>query len=159
MNLLKNQKLLVLLRIFLGAMFIYASVPKIIDPFAFAVDVYNYKLLSGFAVGLVAAGLPWLESVAGTFLVLGIRVRACALVITGMLAAFTLAIFINTLRGIDVDCGCFATERSIGWMTVAEDSLFTLLGLWYVLCADNFFELENMLRKRTTSRGSYRDAC
>ena len=150
MNLLKNQSLLVLLRFFLGAMFIYAAVPKIMAPFDFAVDVYNYKLLPGFAVGLVAAGLPWLEIVAGALLVLGIRVRACALVITGMLAAFTLAMFINTVRGIDVDCGCFATERSIGWMTVAEDGFFTLLGFWYFLCADKFFELKNVLRKRKT---------
>ena len=144
---LENKYLLLLVRIFLGGMFIYAAIPKIIDPFDFAIGVYNYKLLPGFAVGFVAASLPWLEIVAGTLLVLGIRIRASALAITGMLTVFTVVMLINTLRGIDVDCGCFTSDRFIGWQTVGEDAFFTLLAIWYFLFADNFFSLENMVKK------------
>ena len=154
MNLLKNQYLLMLVRLFLGGLFIYAAVPKIMDPFAFAVDVYNYKMLPGFAVGLVAASLPWLELAAGLLLVLGIRVRASAIIITGLLVIFTLAILINTLRGIDVDCGCFTSDRAIGWRAAAEDTVFTLLGLWYILCGKNFFCLENVLRRTPIQHSS-----
>jgi len=136
-----------IVRLFLGALFIYAAVPKIMDPFAFAVDVYNYRLLPGFAVGLVAAALPWLELAAGCLLVLGVRVRAAAVIITCLLAVFTLAMLINTVRGIDVHCGCFTSDRAIGWRAVTEDTVFTLLGIWYITCGKNFFCLENVLKK------------
>ena len=154
MSLLKNQPLLFLVRIFLGGMFIYAAAPKILDPFDFAVAVYNYKLLPGFAVGLVAAGLPFLELLAGIFLVLGVRVRASALAITGMLGFFTLAMLVNTLRGINVDCGCFTTDRAIGWWAVGEDLTFTLMGLWYLLCADDFLGLESLVKKNEAPGGA-----
>lgn len=126
----------------------YAAIPKIMNPLDFAIDVYNYKMLPNFAVGLVAAALPWLEIVIGIFLLLGIRIRAASLAFTGMLTVFTLAIFINTLRGIDVDCGCFVSDRSIGWKSVAEDTLLTLLGVWCFLFANNFFDVENLVKKR-----------
>jgi len=106
-------------------------------------------LLPGFAVGLVAAALPWLELLIGILLVVGVRVQASTLICTGMLVVFTLAIFINTLRGIDVDCGCFSTDRSIGWAAVAEDSLLTLLSFWCLLFVPNRFSLERLFRRRT----------
>ncbi len=134
-------------RLFLGVLFIYAAVPKILDPYAFAVDVYNYRMLPGFAVGIVAAGLPWIELIAGILLVAGIRTRAACLVVTGLLGIFTLALIINTLRGIDVDCGCFSAERSIGWFSAAEDAVLTLLGVWYLAKADSFLCLENAFLK------------
>ncbi len=152
MNLLNNKFLLFLVRLFLGGMFIYAAVPKIVDPFSFAVDVYNYRLLPDFAVGLMAAGLPWLELIVGTMLIFGLRTRAACCIITGLLGVFTLAMFINTLRGIDVDCGCFVSDRSIGWFAVVEDLVFTLLGLWYLQRADGFWCLERLVVRRIPGR-------
>jgi uncharacterized membrane protein YphA (DoxX/SURF4 family) len=149
MNPVRNQYLPALIRILLGGLFIYAAVPKILDPFNFAVAVYNYKMLPGFAVGLVAAALPWLELVIGILLVLGVRVQASSLICTGMLVVFTLAIFINTLRGIDVDCGCFSTDRSIGWAAVVEDSILTLLSIWCLLSVPTWLSLENLFRRRS----------
>lgn len=153
MSLFRNQYLLFVLRIFLGGMFIYAALPKIMGPFDFAVAVYNYKLLPDVAVGPVAAGLPWLEVIMGALLVLGIRIRAASLTCTGLLVVFTLALLINTLRGINVDCGCFTSDRTIGWYAVAEDTLFTLLALWYFLRGENFWSVENRIvrnRRATT---------
>jgi len=147
MSIMRNQYLLTAIRILLGALFIYAAVPKMLDPFSFAVAVYNYKMLPGFAVGLVAAALPWLELLIGILLVAGVRVQVSSLISTGMLVVFTLAILINTLRGIDVDCGCFSTDRSIGWAAVAEDSLFTLLSLWCLLCVPDRFSLGRLFRR------------
>ncbi|MFC1592259.1 MauE/DoxX family redox-associated membrane protein [Thermodesulfobacteriota bacterium] len=147
MSLLRNQYLLVLVRLLLGCLFVYAAIPKIADPFAFAVSVYNYKLLPGAGIGLVAAALPWLELVAGGCLIMGIRVRSAAVVITAMLGVFALALVVNTLRGIDVECGCFSTGRAIGWLAVAEDCALLLLGIWYVCCADAVCCLESAFRK------------
>ena len=148
MSLSWKSCLAVLVRIFLGGMFIYAAVPKIGDPFGFAVDVYNYRMLPDFAVGIVAAGLPWLELIVGACLVLGIRVRTTALLSMGMLGVFTLALFINTLRGINVDCGCFTADRSIGWRAVMEDMVFLLLSFWCFLSADTTGWVERVLLKK-----------
>jgi len=154
----RNRYLLAAARLFLGGMFVYAAVPKILDPFSFAVDVYNYKILPGFAVGLVAAMLPWLELTAGIMLVAGIRIRAAAFLVTAMLAVFTIAMLVNVVRGIDVDCGCFAADRSIGLISVAEDVVFTLLGAWFFLCGSEFFCIEPVLR-RSISSWKNKDRC
>lgn len=124
------QRLLFANRLLLGGIFMYAAVPKILDPAAFAVAVYNYRLLPDETIGIVAAGLPWIELAGGCMLVAGVRCRSACLVLTVLLGAFTAAMLINTLRGIDVECGCFTADRMIGWGAVFEDALLTILGLW-----------------------------
>lgn len=124
------QRLLFVNRLLLGGLFIYAAVPKMLAPDAFAVAVYNYRLLPDGAIGIVAAGLPWIELVAGCMLVAGVRCRSACLVLTVLLGVFTAAMVINTLRGIDVECGCFTADRMIGWGAVAEDALLMMLGVW-----------------------------
>jgi len=138
MNVLKNRYLLFFVRIVLGGLFIYAAVPKIADPFLFSVQLYNYRLLPVPLVGLVAAVLPWVEFAAGMLLVVGFKPRAASCIVSCLLTIFTLALFINTLRGIDVECGCFAAERFIGWQSLVEDGLLTAVSFWYFICADSF---------------------
>lgn len=52
-------------RIFLGLVFVVASVDKIIHPKAFAEIIYNYQILPGSLINLTAIILPWLELLLG----------------------------------------------------------------------------------------------
>ncbi len=99
-----------LLGIALGAIFLYASVSKVIDPAAFSRTVYHYQLLPPAAVNLVAIVLPWIEALVGALLIFGLRVRGASL-----LAVITLILFLGAMssalaRGLNIDCGCFKAE-------------------------------------------------
>jgi uncharacterized membrane protein YphA (DoxX/SURF4 family) len=73
-------------------------------------------------------------------LVIGFRTRAAALLIAAMMAMFTAAIAIAVAKGLDMSCGCFASqgaaEDPISWLTIVRDSGWLLLAL-YVLFLDD----------------------
>ena len=91
----------------LGAIFVVAAIPKILDPPSFAHMTYNYRLLPGAAVNLLALLLPWVELLAGGALLLGVWKRPAAAVAGILLVLFIGALSINLARGNPVNCGCF----------------------------------------------------
>lgn len=102
--------------ILLGVLFVAAALPKVVDPPSFAHMVYNYRIVPGPLVNLMALVLPWFELLAGLGLVLGIWRRTAALWIGVLLAVFIGAISFNLARGNAIDCGCFdpsASGRSV----------------------------------------------
>ena len=107
---LRSRPALIVSRLILGGIFIYAAIDKIAHPDQFAEIVYNYKLLPGVAVNLMAIVMPWVEMLAGVFLVLGIWVKDSAAILGALLLVFIAAIGINLARGLDFDCGCFSTS-------------------------------------------------
>jgi uncharacterized membrane protein YphA (DoxX/SURF4 family) len=104
---LTSPWLTVRVRIALGVIFVVAALPKIVDPPAFAHAVYNYRILPGALVNLVALALPWLELFSGLALVLGLLRRAATVVIGGLLVVFLVGISTNLARKNPIDCGCF----------------------------------------------------
>ena len=91
----------------LGAIFVAAAVPKILDPPAFAHRIYNYRLLPGVAVNAAALVLPWVEILAGLALVVGFWKRTAAGIAGVLLLVFVAALSINLARRNPVECGCF----------------------------------------------------
>jgi uncharacterized membrane protein YphA (DoxX/SURF4 family) len=91
----------------LGALFVIAAVPKIIDPPSFAHMIYNYRLVPANLINLMALTMPWVELLAGLALILGVWKRAALMLIGAMLVVFIIAIGINLARGNAIDCGCF----------------------------------------------------
>ncbi|HJL02830.1 MAG TPA: MauE/DoxX family redox-associated membrane protein [Polyangiaceae bacterium LLY-WYZ-15_(1-7)] len=106
-----------------AAVFLWAAVPKLMDPARFAVDIANYRLVPEAWVGWAALAVPPLELVAALALLTGFARRGAALVAAGMLAFFAVAIGQAVVRGIDIDCGCFgsAAEARATWWSVARN--------------------------------------
>jgi len=98
-----------LCRFILGGLFIYASISKIVHPYAFAKIIHNYKLLPDTLIYMSAIVLPWVEMISGLFLVAGIFKRTAAIILSSLLFIFIIAISINLIRGLNFDCGCFTT--------------------------------------------------
>ncbi len=121
-----------LARLAVAGLFLGACITKIRNPELFALAVHRYRILPGEWVNLIAIVLPWIELTTGFTLIFGKpRWRAAAaLLITGMLAVFTIAISLNLLRGIEASCGCFSTRAdaavSDGWNLVRNVSLIWL---------------------------------
>ena len=99
--------LTVRVQIGLGAIFVVAAIPKIVDPPSFAHMIYNYRLVPGFAVNALALVMPWVELLAGLALILGAWPREAAGLAGLLLLVFIGAIGFNLVRGHAVDCGCF----------------------------------------------------
>jgi putative oxidoreductase len=114
---LASPWLTVRVQIALGLFFVAAALPKVVDPPSFAHMVYNYRLVPGPLVNLMALAMPWLELLAGLALVLGVFTRTSAGLVGALLLLFIGAVGINLARGNAIDCGCFdvtAANRTIG---------------------------------------------
>lgn len=109
---LQHPWLTVRCQLLLGALFVVAAWPKLLDPPGFAKAVHAYALLPAWAVHAVALTLPWLELVAGTLLCLGLWVRAATAWIAALLLAFIGALGVNLVKGHPVDCGCFTQSTA-----------------------------------------------
>lgn len=123
-------------RILLGAVFVYASWGKILDPAAFARIIANYQIVSAGTGHLTALFLPYLELVCGVCLIINRWSRGSALIVTGLMMVFIAALAYNIYRGLDIDCGCFTlTEGATGsmWVNLVRDILFLAMAIGTVL--------------------------
>jgi putative oxidoreductase len=119
-------------RWYLGVVFVGACLHKVADPHSFAVDVATYDILPLALINVTAIVLPWIELAAGGMLLAGLRTRAAALLVVGMMLMFIAALMIALARGLDMSCGCFASQgadedpisrltvlRDLGWLALA----------------------------------------
>ncbi len=122
--------LVLICRIFLGFLFIYASLEKILQPEEFAKQVGYYKALPFGLENLLAIVLPWTELIVGICLLAGLFVDGAALLSIIMMLVFILAISQAMLRGIDITCGCFkvsADSEKLGLHTIIRDIIFLIM--------------------------------
>ena len=148
-----HQWLAIPVRLYLGGLFVAACTHKIGHPASFALDVATYRLLPLFTINLFALIVPWVELMVGLMLILGIRVQAAALVTSGLMVSFMVALGWALVQGLDMSCGCFASQSAaeydpISWRTMLRDAAWLALGL-YVICFDHqSLGVESLLRKR-----------
>lgn len=101
---------LLVLRLGLGGVFIYAAWVKLEDPQQFADAIKGFKLLppeGDHLLTLATFAVPWVEMLAGVVLIMGLWSRAASLVLLINLLAFIAAIASVLQRGINTKCGCF----------------------------------------------------
>lgn len=122
----------------LAGIFLYAGLPKLLDPLLFANVIAAYGLLPQFLLLPAAIVLPLAEVLAALLLV---QKRKAGLWLTAAL----MVIFIGVLSygihlGLDIDCGCFSPEDPehaafSGLRTALVRDLLLLVplayGFWY----------------------------
>ncbi len=127
----KRDLLFFVCRAVVAVVFIAAACPKLLQPHAFAISVFRYQMLPDNLINIVAIYLPWVELVAGLWLLLLPKGRdGAAFILLALLVFFTVAITVNIFRGIDIACGCFSVKADvgrIGWKKVAENSLLIVM--------------------------------
>ncbi|MFZ2446870.1 MAG: MauE/DoxX family redox-associated membrane protein [Syntrophobacteraceae bacterium] len=139
-RLVTSEYLALVLRIYVGYFFVYASVSKIPYPAQFAEAIANYRIIPYAALSLGAVILPWIEFVAGLFLIIGFRSRASVILIGLLLIVFDVMILINMYWGAPITCGCYDTVgEPIGWKKVSENALML------VFCAQIYLYDKPML--------------
>ena len=110
---------LLLARLGLGGMFVVMGVAKIIDdPVVFLKLIRQYHALPespAYYMNAVAITFPWIETICGAALVLGVGVRGAAIISTIMLAFFTPVIFMRGLELYDHGNAEFATFCAVNF--------------------------------------------
>jgi hypothetical protein len=150
-KLLSNDYLTFICRLLFGGMFIYASLDKIANPDQFARIVYNYHLLPGSIVNVFALILPVTEFLAGSMVVLGVFYEGARNYLVFLMVLFAVAIGINVIRGVDLECGCFTVSsqaKSAGLLLVVRDLIMLLPGIVLLLSRSRRWLLEDLFSSR-----------
>ena len=139
-------------RLYLGGVFLAACAHKILRPGMFAIDVATYQFLPLYLVNLFALVLPWVEAFTGVMLILGIRVRAASLLIIGMMISFMIALTWALYLGLDMSCGCFASQAAaqddpISWRTLLRDAFWLVLSIYVFALDRDAIGVERLLNK------------
>lgn len=124
-------------RLGLGALFIYSAFAKISDPDEFAYSVSRYEMLPDFTIGLFSLTMPMLELLAGLAMLFTKWLRESALLVSGMLAMFIVALAQALARGLDISCGCFGVPSVGGQkeilMALVRDVVLIVPAAWLML--------------------------
>jgi putative oxidoreductase len=151
-------------RLALGSVFLVAAMGKLDDPVRFLGNVADYKLLPAWLLPFFTTGLPGVELACAIGLIAGYEVRAYALVTSGMMLMFMVALLSAILRGMDLDCSCFDLLRvanaRVGWGTLGRDAIFLIPCLLLVFAPNTGSSPSPALsvkpRKRSEKRGKPR---
>ena len=128
--------LMLLGRLGLGAVFLYAAYTKLKLPWiTFAATIAAYKLLPEDGVIFVARTLPWFELALGALLVLGFGLRWVAAAASALLLTFFAAMVRSYALGLQIDCGCFGPGDALSWKTLIRDGLLTSVSVVIAVAA------------------------
>ena len=112
MNLRNNRYTIVGCRLILGAVFIYASYNKILDPKVFSDTIDLYKATPIGINNLMALIIPWVELLIGFGLILNRSIKGSIILSISLLILFIILLSQAYYRGLTLDCGCFGGGSS-----------------------------------------------
>lgn len=144
MKIFTNKYSLLILRMVVGFVFLYAGTKKIDNPMLFADSIGNYQLFPELSINLLALFIPWLEVVCGLLLIFGIFVRENAAILSILLFFFTILILITIFRGLEIDCGCFSSsnENQIGIKKIVENVVLLAFSIYLFVYNTDSFKLD-----------------
>jgi hypothetical protein len=107
-----------------AGVFLYAAQSKVIDPRQFIIDIKNYRMVPEAWLHLMVILLPWWEVGGALALIFPRTRRAGAILISGMLLLFIVAVSYAALyKGYNISCGCFGKgSAAAGWKTIGLDT-------------------------------------
>jgi putative oxidoreductase len=123
---------IMILRLGIGALFVYAGLLKAMDPSQFLQDIESYGLIAYSPAAAVALYLPYLEILAGSSVILKRAYSGGLLVLLCLTFVFTLALSAAWLRGLDISCGCFGTSGGTAdypWLFTRDCLILGSLGV------------------------------
>jgi putative oxidoreductase len=107
-----SDSFIYIVRICIGCMFIYSSLPKIRQPYDFLSNIYSYELIGPRLGMFVAMTLPWLELFVGICLIAGVFIGGALLVSIALASLFTFALGSALYQGLNISCGCFGSAQN-----------------------------------------------
>ena len=119
--------ILLAVRIGLGCVLLYSTLPKLMHPYDPLSDVYYYETL-GPNMGLLAATvLPAVQLAIGVCLITGLFLPGAALGSISLFGAFSVALASVLWRGLNINCGCFGSAELVTYFTLFRALFLSLL--------------------------------
>ncbi|MCL5958900.1 MAG: thioredoxin domain-containing protein [Chloroflexi bacterium] len=137
-------------RVALGIILIFSAATKLVHPVEFAASVQAYGLLPLRLVDLVAAVLPWIELLVGTFLLFGLLNRVVLPIAGLMLGFFVVLMAVAFAQGKQIDCGCFVgvIDETVGPLTLLRDVVIVSLVVPAYLSSSHRLSLDTWLQSK-----------
>jgi uncharacterized membrane protein YphA (DoxX/SURF4 family) len=115
-------RVLLALRMILGAVFVYAAWTKLRDPWQlFAMGIDSYQIVPLEVGNFIARTLPWIELALGLLLIAGRWLRVSSVLTSLLLAAFFSLMIRAKVKGMEINCGCFGPGEAMSWKTLLRD--------------------------------------
>jgi len=147
---------LLIARVLVGGLFVFAGVIKLQDPQQFAFSVAAFKIFPEGAIGdpltlLATFAFPWAEILLGAMLILGVWTRSAALLTVLLLAGFIGAITSVLVREMSVTCGCFGKidficGETLGVCSIIRNSVMLGITLLPLALGSGQFGIDGLLR-------------
>jgi uncharacterized membrane protein YphA (DoxX/SURF4 family) len=138
-------------RVLLGFLFVISSITKIQEPAKFMDSIEAYGIIPKLFVHPMAMIVPWLQIAAGLLFIFDIYSQSAALIISGLLAAYTIAIAQAFARGLSMECGCFDMipwmEDKVGWSAIIRDLIFLGMSGSVFLFDKNTVNIYGLIKK------------
>jgi uncharacterized membrane protein YphA (DoxX/SURF4 family) len=94
-------------RLLVSLVFLVAGTLKLRDPLAFADGMAAFQIFPGWAINVLAVGIPYFEIFTGIGILCGRTRSAGALAACGLSVCFVVLYASALARGLDVKCACF----------------------------------------------------
>ena len=124
------------LRLGLGAMFLYSAWSKVQDPGMFQTTVDNYRMLPACTTAIFAVTMSMAELLVGAMFIFTKWTREAAFATGVMMAMFIVALAQAQARGLDISCGCFGeSEKESNELVIAivRDVALLVPTVWLLL--------------------------
>lgn len=141
------------LRIFIGLLFIYSGFFKILNLENFGNIIIQYDIAPLILVPYAAVIMPFLEFILGILLLSGYRVKSASFISIVLMLFFIVIISINVVRGNVFDCGCFELDQfgikeEIGIPLLVRDFIFSAILLILFYAKRHPFSIDSYIEKR-----------
>jgi len=142
-------------RFALGTTFIVSGAGKLPERAEFVSQCQEYDLLPDVLARLYGTGLPWVEVIVGSFLLLGLLSRFASGI--GMLTALS-CIIANSIilyRGANMECGCFGEMAVLQTRDALLIDIALLIMAFQILVhKGEFLSLDSIIFRRKSSEGA-----
>lgn len=153
MKVFNNPYFILISRLVVGFIFLSFSLDKIVNPEEFVRSVTNYQILPLIFTNIFALILPWIELLVGLMLILGVRLRANALISAVVMTMFIIAVANAWAAGLDINCGCSsATPEKVGLPKLLENTGLLVLSLFVYFFPQKKFTLESFVMSASQTK-------
>ena len=130
MNNLK-LRIIPIVRILFGAVFIFSAVTKFIDIESFRNALINFNLLYNDLVPFVTYAVPIIEIGLGLLILLNVKPIITIQLTTYLVALFTAVVIAKIFEGAEISCNCFGnfSDDTIDNLTVLRNIFLMLWGI------------------------------
>ena len=130
------QIAVVVLRVVLGGIFIYAGYVKLVEPWQlFAANITDYEVVPSWAAKILARTFPWFEVLLGLLLIAGRWFRTSTAATSLLLLVFVGLMAQAKIGGKAINCGCFSSNEPISWKTFVRDGSMLAVSLFLTAMA------------------------